>query len=618
MRADFHWGFTLMVDRMDRQFEVLSKVAGHLDAIHKTLQSPLMTQARELFHLGQERFRKGLWDKALEAFLEAEKKNDVDFLLQLQTGKLLLYGRNESNNVVNLTEAERHLLLAARFAQAEKDSLPEWKTFCGQAHFHAAVAEYLIGEQRYKEGQTQATKQYLRNALEHLTMAVGLWPEFTETLNLQAKCHSLLGERQSALAKLQILSDRDRRYYAKAKQDQDFRRLLPDIEAIFRGALTQPGPRAQATQKKLEGACAALALARRPGPIASWALKFLGQYDVYLAGAKQILPTVDVDIEEVDARLTHIRYCIDEITANTVATQKMLDDAFASLARAKSGRSTSAPDVKTLEEIEGYLTRAKQAPPTVGVDFDDLKVQLPRMRQTLDQMAARITADTVATQKMLDAAFATLDWARRSRPTSAPEVKTIDQIEGYLTRAKQALPTVGVDFDDLKVQLPRMRQTLHEMAARTFASHKDSLEAEIKSAEESKIHSQRAIPEMEKQMKELKGTGMGWLFAFLFFIVLALGLPIIMVPWRQEIKSIPWMNTPFFALLVIGVWVTVGYQVGKCIAVSRKKQPLIANVTEHRHAIEECTRRVPVLKLQLEKLNQEAREFAAWQNGAAA
>src|ERR1700734_1380899 len=49
MRASFEWGFTLLADRMDTQIEQLSQIAARLDAIHKTLQSPLLTQARELF-----------------------------------------------------------------------------------------------------------------------------------------------------------------------------------------------------------------------------------------------------------------------------------------------------------------------------------------------------------------------------------------------------------------------------------------------------------------------------------------------------------------------------------------------------------------------------------------
>jgi hypothetical protein len=140
LRAEFERGFTLIVDRMDRQIRQLSQITAKLDAIHKTLKSPLLTQARELFQLGEERRKKGLLDKALEAYLQAEQKNEVDFPLQLQIGKLFLYGRDEDDNVVDVAKAEKHLLLAARYADAEKGTMPQWNEWCGQAYFHAAVA----------------------------------------------------------------------------------------------------------------------------------------------------------------------------------------------------------------------------------------------------------------------------------------------------------------------------------------------------------------------------------------------------------------------------------------------------------------------------------------------
>ena len=40
MRAEFEWGFTLVVDRMDRQIKVVAQIAAKLDEIHKTIQSP--------------------------------------------------------------------------------------------------------------------------------------------------------------------------------------------------------------------------------------------------------------------------------------------------------------------------------------------------------------------------------------------------------------------------------------------------------------------------------------------------------------------------------------------------------------------------------------------------
>ena len=164
MRATFQWGFTLLAERMDRQIKLVSHVASQLDEIHKTLKSPLMTQARELFQLGQERLSKGLLDKALEVFLQSEQKNEVHFLLQLQIGKLLLYGKDRDSDVIDIPGAERHLLLAARFANAAKGSIPKWNEYCAQAYFNSGVAAYLLGEQEYLAGRNDAMRACLERA----------------------------------------------------------------------------------------------------------------------------------------------------------------------------------------------------------------------------------------------------------------------------------------------------------------------------------------------------------------------------------------------------------------------------------------------------------------------
>jgi hypothetical protein len=108
--------------------------------------------------LGQEHFRKGLLDKALAAYLKAEERNEVDFLLQLQIGKLFLYGRDDDDNVIDLPNAEKHLLLAARYADAEKGGFPQWNEFCGQAYFHAAVASYLVNKKKWRAARTPGAR----------------------------------------------------------------------------------------------------------------------------------------------------------------------------------------------------------------------------------------------------------------------------------------------------------------------------------------------------------------------------------------------------------------------------------------------------------------------------
>ncbi|MGD1044777.1 MAG: hypothetical protein ABR936_05555 [Bacteroidota bacterium] len=78
LHADFNYNFERLFWETRRQNQLLEDLLSKLDAIHKILESPLLTQAREYYRIGCERMSKGLLDKALEAFHEAEKKNAVN------------------------------------------------------------------------------------------------------------------------------------------------------------------------------------------------------------------------------------------------------------------------------------------------------------------------------------------------------------------------------------------------------------------------------------------------------------------------------------------------------------------------------------------------------------
>jgi large subunit ribosomal protein L7/L12 len=348
LRAEFEWGFTLMVDRMDTQIEQLSQIAARLDAIHKTLQSPLLTQARELFQLGQEHFRKGLLDKALEAYRKAEQKNDVDFPLQLQIGKLFLYGRDEDDDIIDLPQAEKHLLLAARYADAEKGTFPQWNEYCGQAYFNAAVAAYLIGEQEQAAGRPDSMRLCLERALKYLTKAATLWPRFNEIVYTQAKCHALLGQTQDAAQKLEILSDRDRRYFARASRDGDFGNLRAAVEAVFTRAAMSPGPLARATQTKLDEVAEAVAWAKRSVPASKGELATIESIERELSNSRQSLPTLEVDIEELNERLDRMRAELDQITKRSF--QNNIDASQQGVASGEARKNSCEASIEKLNQ----------------------------------------------------------------------------------------------------------------------------------------------------------------------------------------------------------------------------------------------------------------------------
>lgn len=348
MRAEFNWGFSLIVDRMERQIELVARIAAKLDEIHKTLLSPLMTQARELFQVGQQRLSKGLLDKAIDAFLQSEQKNEVDFLLQLQMGKLYLYGRDEDDNVVNLPEAERHLLLAARYADAEKNTIPDWSEYCAQAYFHAAVTAYLLGEQERTSGNSDGMRTCLGRALQYLARATSLWPKFLESIYTRAKCQALLGQGQEVRRELEVLADRDRRYFAKVIQDKDFDGCRGDVDDVFREATVSPGPFARAVQAKLDKAFEALEWAKRSRPESPEDLSKLETSERSLSEAKRAIGGLGVDLVGTDAQLGKIIQVLTSIADRSY--QVRMTAAQANINLLESGKKSSDGAIKRLTE----------------------------------------------------------------------------------------------------------------------------------------------------------------------------------------------------------------------------------------------------------------------------
>jgi tetratricopeptide (TPR) repeat protein len=338
LRADFNWGMTLIADRMAEQTDLIRRVTNQLDAIQKTLESPLLTQAREFFRLGQDRLEKGLLDKALEAFLRAEQKNDVDFLLQLQLGKLYLYGRDEDDNVIDLKQAEQHLLLAARYAKAHEGSLPEWRRFCGEACFHAAVTAYLQGNEE-QTGRAENARHCLQRALEHATKAVDIWPAFAESQYVRAKALCLLGRGSEAIEDLKSVVDRDRRYLRKATQDQDFKLIQAELARLPEEVRQDPGPTVREAHRQLTVATEALRLARKAAPEKE-DLGELNALEQRLRAAKQQIEGMDADIESL---LDNVRATLNSLFT---LTDKVLREGVTSL----EGRNSA--DRNRIGEIE--------------------------------------------------------------------------------------------------------------------------------------------------------------------------------------------------------------------------------------------------------------------------
>jgi hypothetical protein len=233
----------------------------------------------------------------------------VNFLLQLEIGKLLLC------DVIDLCEAEKHLLYSARYAGAAKDSEPRWYRYQGEAYYHAGIAAYLIGEQEHLGGLNDVKRLCLERSLGYLAKANQLWPEFLDSAYYEAKCCAVLAKRQEAVERLQWLSDRDRRYFAKTLQDEDFASMRTEVAEVFRRSIEAPGPITSAVLADLQQAFIALGLAQESQPEGENETK-MSVIGARLAAIRKALEGYDVDIvalpPQLDSARRNLKTIIDE------------------------------------------------------------------------------------------------------------------------------------------------------------------------------------------------------------------------------------------------------------------------------------------------------------------
>lgn len=233
LHADFNYSMGLLLEEVHIHNKLLTDLLGKLDAIHKILESPMLTQAREFYNIGCERLSKGLLDKALEAFIQAENKNDTDFFTQFHIGKLYLYGIDDDDNVLDLEKAKKHLLLASRFAKAEITVDPSFARFAAEALLHASIAIYAQLGDKALVSDAGKTKQLLEEAKGLISEAVKLHPQLSESYYHAAKYSALLNEPQIAIPNLEDAITADRDYAVKVDIDHAFDPIRPHVLALL-------------------------------------------------------------------------------------------------------------------------------------------------------------------------------------------------------------------------------------------------------------------------------------------------------------------------------------------------------------------------------------------------
>jgi tetratricopeptide (TPR) repeat protein len=213
LNATFQWGFCELLLAVGRVNDSLTELV-------KVLKTPSQTWAYEQFDIARDAFQKGLYQEALEYLGRAINgyAGNTGYKLEYRFHYLMgtiRMGRfsNPCPEVVNLSEAERAFLLAARYGL--RDHRKE-----------AACAFLAAGWTAYCQGNMQNAKQTTEEAitLDH---------ELAEAHFQLAKIQMHIDDPASSLVALRRAIELDQRYSIKAGTDDDFKRYKGKVDGLL-------------------------------------------------------------------------------------------------------------------------------------------------------------------------------------------------------------------------------------------------------------------------------------------------------------------------------------------------------------------------------------------------
>src|SRR5262245_23573429 len=201
LKADFNLLLGDLVWRLEMQQESLTSI------LEEIRLAEFEREARAYRTRAERAYLNGWYEEALADFLEAEKRNYPDYTVHRSIAQIHLY------HIVNLPKALEYFLKAAKYAR------PSDLAGAAESHYFAGVV--CVIERRFEL------------ALEHLRQATQLNPELAEAHYQQSCVASLLGDGEQAVASLAQAIESDARYYERAKNDEAFDPIRPQVQILL-------------------------------------------------------------------------------------------------------------------------------------------------------------------------------------------------------------------------------------------------------------------------------------------------------------------------------------------------------------------------------------------------
>ncbi len=235
LNATFHWGFAQMLG-------VMGHMADSIEELVRIAKTPVQTAAFNHFDIARDAYRQGLYQECIEELRKAIDGDHVSSGYKLEwrfhqmTGTLQLGFADCDMTLVDLPEAERSYLSAARYSRAD------YPDDAGRAYLAAGWAAYCQGK--------------MPEALSHTEEALAICPTLGEALFQQAKVLMATGDVSGALPALGKAIDLDRLYAIKAAGDGDFQKheqsLRDFLEAMRLEAYRRCLPAVRTTVDELD------------------------------------------------------------------------------------------------------------------------------------------------------------------------------------------------------------------------------------------------------------------------------------------------------------------------------------------------------------------------------
>jgi len=233
MAANFNYGNALLLEELRLQRGTLKTIATRLDDLYEVLLTPKRTKARELFYEGSILVSKGIIDKGLEYLLKADKEYDVDFFTHFLIGKLYLYPNDSKTNIINLTEAEKHLGLAVRYGKAEIPQMSAMAALVAETILHLSITYFAQAVELKNLGKQNESILKLKQAQNLTKDAITVYSKFPEVHYHLAKYSIVLDDNNQAISSLESAILLDKNYCIKVKDDPDFDKIRNNIDMLI-------------------------------------------------------------------------------------------------------------------------------------------------------------------------------------------------------------------------------------------------------------------------------------------------------------------------------------------------------------------------------------------------